>query len=135
MESLAQHCVLVVDDDSSIRLLLVSALRHNGYRTLQARNGREALAEMHGGHPDLVLMDLVMPEMSGWEVLRERTSDPALLRIPVIVVSACNIRQVRADVLEKRVCGVIAKPFDLDNVLTTVTDCLENPHASGRAAA
>ncbi len=70
-------------------------------------------------------MDLVMPEMSGWDVLRERAADPSLLRIPMIVVSASNIRKVPVDAFA--VSGVIAKPFNLDIVLTAVTDCLEEP--------
>ncbi len=120
-----KHCVLIVDDDPSIRLLLVALLRRHGYQTLQARNGREALAEMRTGKPDLVLMDLVMPEMSGWDVLRERAADPSLLQIAMIVVSASNTRNVPVDALA--VSGVIAKPFDLDTVLTAVADCLQKP--------
>jgi two-component system sensor histidine kinase/response regulator len=125
MEPSPNHCVLIVDDDPSIRLLLVALLRRHGYQTLQARNGREALAEMRTGKPDLVLMDLVMPEVSGWDVLRERAADSSLLRIPVIVVSASNIRKVPVDVFA--VAGVIAKPFNLDTVLRAVTDCLQDP--------
>jgi CheY-like chemotaxis protein len=128
MDPSAQR-VLVVDDDSSIRRLLVALLRHQGYQTLEARNGVEALAEMRAGSPDLVVMDLVMPEMSGWDVLRERAGDASLLRIPIIVVSANNTQLMRAGVLAKHVSGWIAKPFDLDRVLTTVANCLENPEA------
>ncbi|HSP14982.1 MAG TPA: response regulator [Thermoanaerobaculia bacterium] len=128
-----KHCVLIVDDDPSIRLLLVALLRHQGYRTLQARAGREALAKMRDSNPDLVLMDLVMPGMSGWDVLRERAADPSLLRIPMIVVSASDTRKVPSEAFA--VSGVIAKPFDLDTVLTTVRKCLENPINAALAAA
>jgi len=128
-------CVLIADDDSSIRLLLVALLRRQGYQMLEACNGREALAAMRAGNPDLVVMDLVMPEMSGWDVLRERAADPSLLRIPMVVVSASNTRKVLVDVLDKRVCAVIAKPFDLDTVLTTVANCLERPNVLALEAA
>ncbi|HEY8134039.1 MAG TPA: response regulator [Thermoanaerobaculia bacterium] len=128
-------CVLIVDDDVSIRLLLVALLRRQGYQMLEARNGREALAEMRSGKPDLVVMDLVMPEVSGWDVLRERAADPSLLRIPMIVVSASNTRKVLVDILDKHVCGVIAKPFDLDTVLTTVANCLKQPNLLALEAA
>jgi CheY-like chemotaxis protein len=130
-----KHCILVVDDDVSIRRLLVALLQRQGYQTLEARNGREALAEMRAGHPDLVVMDLVMPEVSGWDVLRERAADPSLLRIPMIVVSASNMRKVLVDVVGQRVCGVIAKPFDLDTVLATVTNGLEDPSLLASLAA
>jgi len=128
-------CVLIVDDDRSIRLLLVALLRRQGYQMLEACNGREALAEMRAGKPDLVVMDLVMPEASGWDVLRERAADPSLLRIPMIVVSASNTGKVLVDILDKHVCGVIAKPFDLDTVLTTVANCLERPNELATVAA
>jgi adenylate cyclase len=101
---------------------------------LEARNGREALAEMRTGKVSLVVMDLVMPEVSGWEVLSERAADPALLRIPIIVVSASNTVQVAAGVLEKQVYAVIAKPFDIDLLLKTVTACLD-PDVPALAAA
>jgi CheY-like chemotaxis protein len=130
-----KRCVLIVDDDPSIRLLIATLLRRQGYQILEARNGREALTAMRAGNPDLVVMDLVMPEVSGWDVLRERAADPSLLRIPMIVVSASNIRKVLVDVLDKRVCAVIAKPFDLDTLLTTVANCLEHPSVLALEAA
>ena len=130
-----KRCVLVVDDDPSIRLLLVTYLRRQGYQMLEARNGREALTSMRAGSVDLVVLDLVMPEVSGLDVLRERAADPSLLRIPMIVVSASNTGKVLADVLDKRVSAVIAKPFDLDTLLTTVAKCLEHPNVLALDAA
>jgi CheY-like chemotaxis protein len=134
MDLSPKHCVLVVDDDASIRRLLMVTLRRQGYRTLEACNGREALVSMRAESPDIVIMDLVMPEVSGWEVLRERAADPSLLRIPMIIVTASHTRKAHGDVLEQ-VCAVIAKPFDLDVVLTTLKDRLENPGVLAPAAA
>lgn len=127
--------VLVVDDDASIRKLLVAVLRREGYRIMQARNGREALAEMRSGGTDLVIMDLVMPEVSGWQVLLERVADPALLQIPVIVVSASNTAQAAARLLDQHVFAVISKPFDLEVLLEAVTSCLARPLLPSLAAA
>jgi CheY-like chemotaxis protein len=135
MDPSPKRCVLVVDDDSSIRRLLVLTLLRQGYQTLEACNGREALATMRAATPDLVIMDLVMPQVSGWDVLIERAADPSLLRIPMIVVTASNTQKARADVLQKQVCAVIAKPFDIDTVLKTVTDYLENPNLLAPVAA
>jgi CheY-like chemotaxis protein len=128
-------CVLVVDDDSSIRKLLVAVLRREGYRVVEARNGREALTEMSTGNIDLIIMDLVMPEVSGWQVLHERATDPELLRIPVIVVSASNTVKAAAALLDQHVFAVISKPFDLDVLLETVTACLAHPDIPSLAAA
>ncbi len=120
-------CILVVDDDPSIRRLLVTYLSQRGFRLLAASNGREALAQMRGA--DLVIMDLMMPELSGMDVLRVRAADPALLRIPMIVITANNQQNATADVLDASVWAVIGKPFDLDALLERVTTCLEQrPH-------
>jgi CheY-like chemotaxis protein len=127
--------VLIVDDDPGIRLLLVTFLGRRGFRVLEARNGREALAAMRAGHADLVVMDLMMPEVSGWDVLWERAADPSLQRIPMIVVTANNNRDVTVDLLARNVYAVIGKPFDLDALLTAVTACLDHPHIPILAAA
>src|SRR5579864_895672 len=117
--------ILIADDDASIRRLLIVSLRRRGYRVVEARNGREALAEMRSGHADLVLLDLMMPEVSGWDVLRERSGDPSLQRIPVIVITATNERDVTVGLLNAPFDAVIAKPFDLDALEATVSACLE----------
>lgn len=127
--------VLVVDDDSGIRLLLVTFLRCHGFRMLQACNGREALEEMRGGKADLVVMDLMMPEVSGWDVLAQWNGDPSLRRIPVIIVTAGNRRDVIASVAGQPVWAVLGKPFDLDTLLEAVTTGLESRGAPAPLAA
>ena len=135
MDLPASRCVLIVDDDPGIRLLLVTFLRLRGFHLLEARDGREALAEMRTGKVDLVIMDLMMPEVSGWDVLRERAADPALRRIPMIVVTANNIGQATDDLLDKHVYAVLGKPFALNALLAMVTACLEHPLAPELVAA
>jgi two-component system, OmpR family, response regulator len=127
--------VVIADDDPGIRCLLVTFLRRQGFRTLEVGNGGEALAEMRAGKADMVVMDLMMPEVSGWDVLRERAADPLLQRIPIVVVTANGSREVTADLLDQDVDAVLGKPFDLDHLLTAVTACLEQPHVPTRAAA
>jgi len=127
--------ILVVDDDPGIRRLLVIFLRRRGFQLLEARDGGEALAEMRAGDVDLVIMDLMMPGVSGFDVLRERAGDPSLLRIPMIVVTANNNRGVSDGLLGQHVYAVIGKPFDLNVLLTTVAACLEQPRAPVLAAA
>ncbi len=129
MDLFANRRVLVVDDDASIRLLLVTYLRRQGFRLVEARNGREALAEMRAGNADVVVMDLMMPEVSGWEVLRERAADPSLQRIRMIIVTAANVREVKPGLSGKHVDAVLAKPFDLVALLTAVTASLERGKA------
>ncbi|HEV2722091.1 MAG TPA: response regulator, partial [Thermoanaerobaculia bacterium] len=70
--------VLVVDDDPSIRKMIIAALRREGYDFTEAPNGKEALDIMRAQQPSVVVLDLMMPIVSGWEVLQEREKDPAL---------------------------------------------------------
>ena len=71
--------VLVVDDDPSIRRMIMAALRREGYSFSEAANGKEALETMRRDPPDIVILDLMMPIVSGWEVLRERSGDAELI--------------------------------------------------------
>ena|ERR1700723_1876997 len=78
--------VLVVDDELDIRATLAQILREEGFRVREARNGLEALERVAEEEPDLVLLDLVMPVLNGWEVLR--TLRAARKELPVVILSA-----------------------------------------------
>jgi CheY-like chemotaxis protein len=105
--------ILVVDDDEAIREVVADVLRGEGYRVTLGENGEEALAELRrdGANYDLVLLDLMMPVMSGWEVLEQVGEDPSLSRVPVIVMSAMGGPGERAQ---------LVKPIDLDRLLDEV---------------
>jgi CheY-like chemotaxis protein len=81
-------CVLVVDDDEALREAIAEAIADAGYIVEQARDGREALEKMRLSSPCIVLLDLMMPVMDGWEVVSEMDADAALAKVPVCVVSA-----------------------------------------------
>ena len=117
--------LLVTDDDAAIRLLLVAFLGRYNFQLRQARNGKEALDEMRAGNADLVIMDLAMPNVSGWDVLRIREQDLSLRQIPVIVMTAVNLTQATADVAGKSVSVLLGKPFDLDTLLSAVRSSLD----------
>lgn len=120
----AETCkVLVVDDDPSIRRLIVVALRRDGYAFVEAANGREALDVMRKEHPDVVVLDLMMPILSGWDVLRARAHDPELLKIPVIVVSANRDPEV-ATAVTAGICAFLPKPFDIGALTALVRSCV-----------
>lgn len=86
------NTVLVVDDEPDIQRLFMRMLTSGPkpYRVLTASNGREALAILHESHPDAVILDLLMPEMSGFELLQAKERDAAIRSIPVIVVSSLD---------------------------------------------
>jgi CheY-like chemotaxis protein len=115
--------VLVVDDDPSIRRMIIAALRREGYTFLEAPNGREALDLMRAERPDVVVLDLMMPVLSGWDVLKERQSDPELSRIPVIVVSANRDPEV-ATAVNSGICAFLPKPFDISALSALVRSCI-----------
>lgn len=121
--------VLVVDDDQSIRRMIVAALRREGYRFFEAANGREALDLMRAHHPDVVVLDLMMPMVSGWDVLRERLNEPELSRIPVIIVSANRDAEL-AHAVDKGICAFLPKPFDIGTLSALVRSCVQ-PEAHG----
>lgn len=106
--------VLVVDDDAEIRETLSALLQHEGYTVVRAENGVQALESLRRDHPACVLLDLMMPVMSGWEVLEEVQESEELSSIPIVVVSAMCAAGARA---------CLQKPVDLDELLDVVDRC------------
>lgn len=115
--------VLVVDDDASIRKLIIAALKRYRYEFLEAGNGKEALNLMRSEGPDVVVLDLMMPIASGWDVLQARMGDPDLSRIPVIIVSA-NRDPELSTAVDKGICAFLPKPFDIAALSALVQSCL-----------
>jgi DNA-binding response OmpR family regulator len=110
--------VLIVEDDEDIRADLAAILRLKGYRVDQAANGHEALVRMARELPSVVLLDLMMPEMNGWE-LRAIMLDDALLRaVPVVVVSGAGKLDEAAATLDA--AAVLPKPFELAHLFELV---------------
>jgi CheY-like chemotaxis protein len=114
--------VLVVDDDRAIRESLGDVLSAEGYRVLFAENGAQALEVLRASRPTVVLLDLMMPVMSGWEVLDEMQSTDDLSRIPVVVVSAMCAPGAAA---------FIEKPVDLRRLLRVVGEISGAPPETG----
>ncbi len=120
--------VLVVDDDPSIRKMIVAALKRDSqlYTFAEAANGRDALELMRDQLPDVVVLDLMMPLVSGWDVLRERATDEELMKIPVIVVSANRDPEV-AVAVQSGICAFLPKPFDIGALSALVRSCITPP--------
>ena len=115
--------VLVVDDDVSIRRMMIAALkRSNDYEFFEAGNGREAIDLMRREHPSAVVLDLMMPVMSGWDVLHERQGDISLRTIPVILISANRDPEI-AYAVDKGICAFLPKPFDIGALGALVKSC------------
>jgi CheY-like chemotaxis protein len=110
--------ILIAEDDPDIREDLAEILRDLGHEVTTATNGAEALASLKSGaRPCLILLDLMMPVMNGWDFRSQQLADEALCKIPVIVLTGVadlqRIKPLRAD-------GVLTKPFKLDPLLDSV---------------
>ncbi len=110
--------VLVVDDDPFIRSLLAAWLQEAGYGVVMAADGQQALERVREDRPDIILLDLTMPRLDGYAVVRWLRQRPETRGLPILVVSA----DVRAHqkLAGLRVEGILSKPFDLDEVLDRV---------------
>ena len=116
--------ILVVDDDESHRTLICDLLEEMGYRTTQARNGREALDLLEEDIPEAVLLDLRMPVMSGWGLLEALKKMPRAKNLPIIIISAYGF-EWEAELVGAS--GYVSKPVDLDKVKQTVLQILGPP--------
>jgi PAS domain S-box-containing protein len=113
--------ILVVDDLTANRDLLVTLLRHQGHRLLEAEDGQQGLAVVRAEHTDLVITDVLMPVMDGYEFVRQLRLDPATSRIPVVFYTAhYGEREARALALSSGVSCVLTKPAEPEDVLESV---------------
>ena len=110
--------VLVVDDDPGVLDILQIALQAEGYDVMLARNGLEALDRAGELVPHLMLVDLMMPIMDGWELVRQCRGRNSLAAVPIIILSAA--REIERERATLGVEAALAKPFDLTRLLTAV---------------
>ena len=120
---MAGQLILIVDDDLDLRETLMLVLEDAGYRTVLAANGREALEVLRAGPPpDLILLDLMMPVMDGWEFRNEQLRDGMMAAIPVVLFSASG--NVRDKAAELKLAAYLEKPIDLHTLLTMIESIL-----------
>jgi two-component system, chemotaxis family, chemotaxis protein CheY len=110
--------VLMVDDDPVIQEFVAMALMDEGYDVMLASNGKQALERIHERRPALVLLDLMMPIMDGWQLLRQVNETPTLQDIPIILLSANP--EIGLTAQQEHVQGFLPKPFDLNILLDSV---------------
>jgi two-component system, OmpR family, alkaline phosphatase synthesis response regulator PhoP len=114
MDTNGHGCVLVVDDEPQVAWVLRFTLEHEGYRTFTASNGVEALEELNKHHPMLMVLDLMMPEMDGWAVLKEMTKLPVAERPRVVIVSALTGPDDKEKATALGADAFVPKPFDVE---------------------
>jgi adenylate cyclase len=119
--------VLVVDDDPTVRSLLAKTLEKEGYRIIAAGNGVEALALARKHRPQAITLDVLMPQMDGWTVLKELKADAALRNIPVIMVTVLNERGMA---IPLGAADFMTKPVDRQRLAAILRDYCANPSSA-----
>ena len=116
--------ILVIEDEASIQKVVKANLAASGYRVLVAANGEEGLRLARAEHPDLVLLDLRLPAMSGWDVLMAIRTSPKLRKIPVVIMSATIPNGEEYRIRGMRTAGYLVKHFTVDELLQQVKKVL-----------
>jgi len=111
--------ILVIDDDLPLRGMLAAALRQHGFQVLLAGDGAEGQRAMTIHHPDVILLDLAMPNVNGWDFLQRLQETGHLGSVPIIVVSA-HLRTDPKAVLEMGVSAILPKPFSLPELIDLI---------------
>ena len=124
--------ILVADDEEPVVRIVATNLELEGYEVIPAYDGAEAWRKIKEEKPDLVILDIMMPEMDGWEVLEKIRSDPELRDTPVIMLTALAQAHDIAKSWEVGADSHLVKPFDPLELVTMVRRLLETRRGEGR---
>ncbi len=120
----AAATILVIEDYSDTRELLSGMLRYKGFHVIEAEDGLEGLLKASANYPDLIILDLALPEMDGVEAARRIHAQPKLAHTPIFVISAFITPEVEKDARAAGCVEVFAKPFDVDELLAKINATL-----------
>lgn len=120
MRTAARAQILLVDDEEDLTWALRYGLRDEGYDVLVAENGAKALRVARNHHPDLLILDIIMPQLDGLEVCRRVRRDPELASIPILFLSKRNDVDARVTGLDEGGDDYLTKPFDLNELRARV---------------
>src|SRR5262245_64624414 len=119
--------ILIVDDDNDVRSALSELLEEEGFAVEGAPNGREALARLRdgGAHPAVILLDLMMPGMDGWDFRSEQLRDPRLAAVPVVIVSASGFSRESIG-MQFRPAAYVEKPIERNELLEVIREVVRS---------
>lgn len=112
--------ILIIDDNGTNRRLCRAILEHSGYRVREAADGAEGLRSVRESRPDLILMDLQMPAMNGFQALERLRADPATSDIPTVALTSYAMKGDREKILGAGFADYVSKPIDIDLLLAVV---------------
>lgn len=125
------NLILIVEDNERNLKLVRDVLQVKGYSTLEARTAEDGIRLAREAKPDLILMDIHLPGMSGIEALKALRADAATASVPVIAVTASVMQQDRKRITEAGFNGYVGKPINVQEFLHAVRDTLDSRGASG----
>jgi CheY-like chemotaxis protein len=122
MGTVSRATVLVVDDEPDVREALIDVLERAGWEVVAARDGADALDKLrHGPRPAVILLDIMMPVMDGWQFRSLQRHDPELWDIPVVVLSANEL--MRGAAIDMGVDGFLKKPVKVERLISELERC------------
>ena len=124
VEKVTAPRILIVEDNQDNRELIVKALRINGYKVIEAVDGEEAIEKAKSERPDLILMDLFIPKIDGYEVTRRLKGNDEFKNIPVIACTAHAMKGDMEDALAAGCDGYIPKPIDVRQLSNQINSFL-----------
>ena len=116
--------ILIVEDEDNIALALGHKLGREGYRLKRVADGAEALPAIRAETPDLVLLDVMLPQVSGYEICQDMRADPALAGVPILMMTARGGAMERRKGLALGADGFVTKPFNLAELMVEVRGLL-----------
>ena len=117
--------VLIVDDNDENREILSRRLKTDGFKTITAIDGKEAMDILGESIVHITLLDIMMPEVDGFTLLSQIRADSAFENMPVIMLTAIDIATVAQECLRLGACGYITKPYDMELIKQKMRECLK----------
>ncbi len=110
--------IMVVDDEKNLRTLLGEVLENEGFEVITAESGMECLKKLKKAKPDIIIMDMMMPKMSGYDTIRKIREDPKTKDLRIIVLTASRVEEASLYELSKfKILDYINKPFDIKEIV------------------
>lgn len=119
------HRVLVVDDEPDVVMIIKTTLQAEGYDVVSANNGKDALEEAFETRPDLIVLDVMMPGMTGFDVLKELKANESTATVPIVMLTGVSEKSKIQEAIQSGIDYYVVKPFDFDDLLSKIKQALE----------
>lgn len=118
--------ILIIEDEANIRKLIAVNLKARGYQVIEAEDGQEGLEKLRDDSPSMLLLDIKLPDMSGWDVLEIMQNNPSYILVPVIVITASLGNANPNDIIQenKNLRKILKKPISIQELTSHVKEVL-----------